>query len=283
MKITARVEKDSTSPSGSRLTTMVICFPRFILPEFNTHRMFSKNTASSRAQPAKGNILKVNNKKTRFTPQDWRKNQPGMQGFEPIQHPKRAEEIWDHAASYAAEFAKQLDNLGVHKQTVNRLLEPFMFTEMVVSSTEWNNFFALRYHKDAQPEMQELAKAMYEAYKYSIPTKLNEGEWHLPFIDDDCIMDTLNDNSVTDLQDTLIKRSVARCARVSYKLFDGSPTTLEKDLELYNKLLNANPGHMSPFEHQGEALDTSEQSGNYTGWKQYRKLFSNENITEFNV
>jgi thymidylate synthase ThyX len=280
----AKIEKDSITILGHRLTTMVIKFPRFILPEFNTHRMLSKNTASSRAQPARGNIDRVANKKTRFIPKDWRKNQPGMQGFESIQHPKRAEEIWDHAASYAAEFAKQLDNLGVHKQTVNRLLEPFMFTEMLVSATEWANFFALRHHPDAQPEMQELAKAMYEAYSNSTPKPLEAGSWHLPFIDDTCIIDTVNNITTEDLQETLIKRSVARCARVSYKLHDGASTTLDKDLGLYDRLLNANPGHMSPFEHQAMALTTSEQSGNFTGgFLQYRKTIVGENIKEFKI
>src|SRR5579862_3524964 len=40
MAYSARVLLDSTSPAGVRLTTLEVTFPRFVLSEFNTHRVF---------------------------------------------------------------------------------------------------------------------------------------------------------------------------------------------------------------------------------------------------
>jgi thymidylate synthase ThyX len=277
--ISARIEKDSITPSLNRLTTFILTYPRFIHSEFMTHRAISKNSSSSRAIPVNRTIENI--EKNPVIPKQFNSNKPGMQAGGPIKDQFQAMQIWNHSKAYAIEFAKQLNKLNVHKEIVNRILEPYSLITVVASGTDWANFFALRYHADAQPEMQELAKTMYEAYTASNPKLLAPGEWHLPFIDDECLLETFANPDVTDLNDALVKRSVARCARVSYKLHDGTNSTLEKDLDLYNKLLSSIPKHCSPAEHPAMALPDMERIGNFQGFRQHRKFLPNENITEF--
>lgn len=273
----ATIVLDSVNSHGSRLTTFVITFHRFILPEFNTHRCFSRNTSSSRAIPTSKLIEEIKNNPA--IPVSFNRNQKGMQAGSPLEDQEEAKKHWLIARDKALEQAEQLIAMGVHKEVTNRLIEPFMWTTMVVSSTNYANFFALRNHKDAQPEIQLLAKKMLEAYNNSTPKLLQPGEWHLPFVDDACIIDTVNNHSVTDLQDTLIKRSVARCARVSYKNHDKTNTTVEQDLDLYDRLVGSRPGHFSPTEHQAMASEYNVSSGNFSGgWEQYRKGLAEEYV-----
>jgi hypothetical protein len=135
-------------------------------------------------------------------------------------------------------YAEQLVELGIHKQIANRLLEPFAHMTTIVSATDWENFFALRAHPDAQPEFQALADLMLEVYVGSEPKGLRAGEWHLPFADK-YVEDGLS-------QEQLVKITTARCARVSYLNFEGD-ISYEKDYKLHDDLLAS--GHMSPFEH----------------------------------
>ena len=283
MSTSAEVNVDSVGPNGSRLTTMVVTFPRFILPEFNTHRMFSRNGASSRAIPVTKQIEQV--RTNPFVPNHFNKNAKGMQGGEPVDEELQriATVTWLKAAVRAAEQAEQLQAMGIAKQYANRLLEPFLYTTMVVTgvASAYSNFFALRCHKDAQPEMQELAKAMYDAYQASTPQLLPAGEWHLPFITESDRRLVVTDRCELDLDSTtsLLVKSVARCARVSYLNHDKSTPTLTEDYNLYNKLLDSRPGHFSPFEHQAQALVLNQSdlfAGNLPGWRQYRKTLKNE-------
>jgi hypothetical protein len=48
-----------SSGQTARITTMQVTFPRFILAEINTHRAFSRNSASSRAIPTEKIIEQV--------------------------------------------------------------------------------------------------------------------------------------------------------------------------------------------------------------------------------
>ena len=143
------------------------------------------------------------------------------------------------------------------------MLEPFAHIRVVVTATEWGNFFGLRMHPDAQPEIQELARCMYQAMMESQPNVLHPGQWHLPYI-------TEEDADLTIHQK--IRVSVARCARVSYRLHDGTRTTLEKDLQLYDQLIKADPAHASPCEHQAIAMNSAlAPSRNFLGWWQLRE------------
>jgi len=280
------------------LTTLELKYPRFIHSELMTHRMFSRNAASSRAIPVKKMIEQVENDPA--MPIHWGKNQPGMVADEEqsrlVYVPDYAagdywallpNEAWRHAADVAVEVAKSYQDAGYHKQIVNRLLEPFQFMHTVVTATEWNNFFNLRLHKDAQPEIYELARVMQQAMEEAEYTELEHGQWHLPYLTDrDEIFHKFGDEWIV----AAIKSSVARCARVSYLNHDNTQPDLEKDVALHDMLLEA--GHMSPFEHVAtrfNELDPEEWgiyskgcthidrkmqrwSSNFRGWVQYRNL-----------
>jgi hypothetical protein len=270
--IEVKIIADSVNDYGNRLTTMQLRYPRFIHSEFMTHRMFSRNARSSRAVPTKKLIEEVFNNPV--MPVHWGQNQPGMQASKEIKDKQKAIDVWCSAAKQAADKAYYLEGLGVHKQVVNRILEPFLHIDVVVTATEWSNFYALRRHKDAQPEIKALADMMWESQQASKPEHVYEGEWHLPYI-------TPEEWDQSIAWDRLIKISVARCARVSYKTFDGTPTKLEDDLKLYDRLVGAHPMHASPAEHQARPAttdDTDDICGNFRGWVQYRKTLMGENV-----
>lgn len=261
--MSAEVIADSVNPAGCRITTLVVRFPRFILAEFNTHRLFSRNAASSRAIPTKRIIDQVQNDPA--MPVHWGKNQSGMQAtseLSPSDQPV-AEAVWLQARDNAVFKAQEMLSLGVHKQIVNRLLEPWMKVSVLVTATEWANFFKLRCHPDAQPEMQKLAFEIKEAIDRSVPAFLNPGEWHVPF-GDKC-------EGMTDQE--RLKVATARAARLSYETFAGQ-IDHERDFELHDGL--AASGHWSPFEHSAVALKGEVVIGNFRGWKQYRKFFQGE-------
>ena len=275
-KIKAEIVLDSIASSGIRLTTMVITFPRFILPEFNTHRMFSRNASSSRAIPASKMIEKVKNDP--FFPAAFTENKPGMQADKEIQEQELATKAWLLGRDKAVETAQELLALGVHKQHLNRVLEPYMWTTVVVSATDWDNFFALRCHPAAQPEIHALADEMFRQYCANVPVELEDGQWHLPFVEKSEIYQPMVPSSKT----ILIKKSVARCARVSYLNHDGTSSTLEQDCQLYDRLLGSKPIHASPAEHQAMATgDANLRSGNFRGWIQFRKTLPEENVLNF--
>lgn len=280
--ISAKVICDSISPSGVRLTTTELNYPRFIHSEFMTHRMFSRNASSSRAIPVERMLKQVEENPAK--PIHWGKNQPGMQAEEEVEG-EWGNIHWDWAGYYARQQALRLNACGYHKQVVNRLLEPFQWISVVVTATEWDNFFKLRLHKDAQPEIQELAKCMKEAMDNSLPVTLHPGEWHLPYITDA----DWDDNNWDSFEDKFVKKiSASRCARISYLNHDNSTPDIEKDIKLADMLLAA--GHMSPLEHQGTPMRQDSfnvhaeegithidrydnlWSGNFRGWIQYRQL-----------
>jgi hypothetical protein len=275
MGFSARVLLDSVSPSGVRLTTMEVRYPRFIHSELMTHRVFSRNAASSRAIPIKKMIAAVRDEPA--LPVFWGKNQTGMSARAEIDEAARelAEREWRSALENALSSAERLSgsDIDLHKQLVNRILEPFAWITVIITATEWANFFTQRCHPDAQPEIHRIAILMLDAYRASTPRPVARGAWHLPLIQDD----------ERGLDATLLcKLSVARCARVSYLSHDGARDHA-KDLDLYDKLMSGGAnGHWSPSEHVATPLgDAREFLGNLRGWKQYRKLFTQENAATF--
>lgn len=266
--ISARIIADSVSTSGSRLTTFVLRYPRFIHAEFMTHRTLSRNAASSRAIPVNKFIKDVLT--TPAVPVYWGSNKPGMQAGDELVgwRLNLSKALWVLSGVAMCGVAKMFEWIGLHKQIANRILEPWFYIEVVCTGTDFGNLYNLRAHKDAQPEFRELALQMIEAQKESQPKLLESGQWHLPFITP-FELDTYGEERCR-------RMSVARCARVSYKNHDGSAPDLEKDLKLWKKLLDS--GHVSPFEHQASPmLGPYEVSGNFHGWSQYRKLLPNEN------
>jgi len=153
-KIEAQIVADSISPQGHRITSFLLTFPRFILAELNTHRLFSRNSASSRAIPFEKMVKMV--KEDPFIPIAWQKDHKGMQGTEYLteEEATTAEVRWIAASHNAITSAKMLNNnyFGVQrplvtKQLCNRLLEPFQWHTTLVTATEFENFFELRLPK----------------------------------------------------------------------------------------------------------------------------------------
>lgn len=258
-----RVLADSISPAGIRLISLECKFWRPILPELSRHRTFSLSVRSSRAVSTETYISEL--KENLWGPQEWGSNQKGMQaGPQLSEHLQTiASYVWNICGKNSVQMAEQLNKLGVHKQIVNRLLEPYSCTHAVVSATEWDNFFKLRISEQAQPEMKTLAVKMKEAIDSSKPVELKKGEWHLPYVTEDEKKDYK--------QDILCALSAARCARVSYKLPDANGNMdLDKDLALAKKLVDN--GHWSPWESIATpAGKTNYRLSNFKGWNQKRK------------
>ena len=245
---------------------MELTYPRFIHAEFMTHRMFSRNAASSRAIPTRKMIQMV--EEDPAMPVYWGKNIRGMAAKEELQEPRltMAKNHWLSARDVMVGYAKDLGlSMKAHKQIVNRLLEPWKHITVICTATEWDNFYGLRRHEDAQPEIHHLANMMFEARDKSTPTNR---VWHLPYIQED---------EADIALDIKKKISVARCARVSYLTHDGK-RNIDKDLTLYDRLLTGSGhGHWSPFEHVAlAAINPIHRSGNFIGWKQYRKMHKGE-------
>lgn len=265
MRIAAKVLEDSTSNHGIRLVTLELTYPRYIHAEFMTHRVFSRNASSSRAIPISKQIDLV--QRQPVMPLEWGQNKPGMQAGEAISRAAQtqAEDVWCRAANHAVDAARKLKDLGVHKQIVNRLLEPFAFIKVIVTSTEWDNFFALRISSLAQPEIRDLAEKILDAMNASTPKFLLEnkhGHIHAPY---------LTDEERTGLDtDTAMLVSAARCARVSYLNHDGLNPDLEKDINLACRLKEDK--HASTFEHQATPRTDQEFCRNFRGWYQHRAM-----------
>jgi thymidylate synthase ThyX len=276
MPFSARVLLDSVSPAGVRLTTMEARYPRFIHSELLTHRVFSRNSSSSRAVPIRKMIDAVRSDPA--MPVWWGRNQAGMQALEEIGDGARAlaQAEWQRALEDALTHAERLaaSDINLHKQLVNRILEPFAWITVIITATEWANFFTQRTHEDAQPELKHLATLMLGEYRRSEPRALAAGEWHTPLV-------LADEEAALPLEERL-KISVARSARVSYLTHDGSRDHA-KDVELYDRLVGGGAnGHWSPFEHVATPLASAgEWSGNFRGWQQYRKRFEQEHASTF--
>lgn len=271
------------SGTKARLDSILCRFPRSILPEVNTHRTFSGNTGSSRAVPIAKIIEQV--ERDPFIPEVWGSNQPGMQaGAECFNHvltvPRSGssactrEHAWLYARDDAVRHTKAFAVAGYHKQIVNRLLEPWMWTIKLISATEWDNFFTLRDHPDAEPHMQILAKAIRKARDEARVEILNPGVWHLPFVKQK------EHDQYTPTQLQIL--SVARCASTSYKTVDDFDMTLDRAKKIYEQLLS-DPLHASPFEHVA-LTDTFVQGaeGPYGKWEGgYLNLMDHRNFRGF--
>jgi len=273
MTYAVKVIADSIAENGIRLVTLQCTYPRYIHAEVMTHRDFARNASSSRAIPTAKLIQ--NSIDNMVYPIRWGLNQPGMQASDTVLDAESeaiAEAIWEDMAMYCAEGVRKLAELGLHKQWANRPLEWFGTITTVITSTNWDNWFELRDHEDAQPEIRHLAKLMRIAMEESESEYLEFGEWHLPYVSHEEI-------STADIQD-LLKISTARCARVSYLTQEGTTPSIEKDIALYERLVGSKPLHASPCEHQACPSTAESKSGNLRGWIQHRKILeANGNIS----
>lgn len=283
-KINAEIIADSVNETGQRITTFLVVFPRIVLAEFNTHRMLSRNSASSRAIPFETMLNRLETEP--FVPIKFQKDHKGMQGTEYFEGEEEAsaKHYWECAKNNAIAVAKQMAEAGITKQLCNRILEPFMYHTVIVTATDWENFFKLRAHEAAEIHIQDLAYKMLHEYNKSEPKRLALGEWHIPFGDNiDIAKIELECGSKDDgtpnaewLDQRKIEIAIARCARISYLNYEGNDD-YEADMKLHDRLSTL--GHWSPFEHCASAT-TDIRSGNYHGFLQYRKTFKGENAID---
>lgn len=294
--IVARIVADSVNKNGNRITTFELEYHRFIHSELMTHRLFSRNAMSSRAVPINKMIEQVRNNPA--TPVHWGKNQAGMQADEVLVEESldNAKRQWKQSAIYAASQAEIMSSIGSHKQIVNRLLEPFQMMKTVMTATEFDNFFWLRCDPDAQPEIQELAKCMFDAMRQSQPEGLESEQWHTPYVEHIFKGGKFESYCLTDEEDNVIKLlteeeakaiSASCCAQVSYRTLNN---TYEKAMDIYSKLASGRKVHASPFEHVAKPMGDSPShedgvthkdnvgnywSGNFKGWIQLRQTLDN--------
>lgn len=279
--IYAKVVASSISPHGKALWTIEVNAPKFLDAELRTHRMLSQNSSSSRAIPFK-KLEEI------YIPPDVRQQQKGMQGYKQASDDvkfsllKALLDMYNYTHTHLWSFRSD-----VHKQHLNRYIEPWTMQKKVITGTEWDNFFSLRLAADADPNIQIVAQCMKDAMSKVVPKQLYIGQWHLPYIDESTDADLLEKPTLG------IMASVARCARVSYKNHDKSDPDTERDIALYHFLNESQ--HFSCFEHQATpmnidnyvmsnmiSLDAVDRgvthfdrqgrawSGTFCGWSQYR-------------
>lgn len=320
--MTAKMITHSVGADAPPLATMELRYWRGIHSEFMTHRVMSRNARSSRAVPVPRLIEEVATNP--FVPKHWGANQKGMQagaehdGLVLIRKPEirqfgnidyngigseqeivwsscpvKREQAWLKARDAAVEVATALHEAGYHKQIVNRLLEPFMFIDVLVTSTEWSNFFALRDDPMAEPHIRDLAVEMKEVMAASTPQFLHPGQWHLPYVGsmldaptaDHAAMGEWGAVNGRSWTETARAVSVTRCARISYVPFHGESGDIASEVARHDALVSARPCHSSPLEHQatpdvldedGLAWERPDLHGNLRGWQQYRKMVPGE-------
>lgn len=310
--ISVKIIADSISVHGDRITTWELIYNRYIHSELLTHRLFSRNSASSRAIPIDKMIELV--REHPAAPIHWGLNQAGMQAKTEHKLISTCMHSWRLAGKAAIIAAERLQGLGLHKQIVNRVLEPYQWMKTIVTATEYNNWYALRDHSDAQPEIARIAELMKIEIGLSKPQVLEVNEWHLPYVTvkrnlfNGKLVYSINSGEKVLVKDEIItleealKISASCCAQVSYRLLDES---LEKALKIYDALVNQRPVHASPFEHQARVMNYTNcnlvgyagrvemwdkgvthmdrnynlWSGNFKGWIQNRQLIK-DNVVE---
>ena len=291
MTITAKIIADSVNERNVRITTFELVYPRIVHSELMTHRMFSRNSASSRAIPGKTMLDMI--EQDPAMPSHWGKNQPGMQAKEEFTGVQKeaVKQLWLNACRDAVANARVMVDMNVHKQVVNRIVEPYSHMKVVLTATEYNNWWYLRDHAEADPTIAELANKMRTEYDLNEPDWLEEGAWHLPYVKTQKANGTYpqrywdeQDNLITLEQAQMISASC--CAQVSYRKSDGS---LDKAEVIYKRLIESKPCHASPFEHQAMCIEKCPThtwptgithmdragngwSGNLKDWVQYRQL-----------
>lgn len=285
--VSAKIVNDSVSEGGHRVTTFEVCMHRFVLAEFNTHRVFSRNSASSRAIPVPKRMQEF-----QFSPAfslTLPSEKSGMQGGEELQGEWRDDAEWflrDLHHEVVDQIKWYIDNhpepeTRLHKSVLARYMEPWLWHRVIVTATDWEGFFTQRVSPLAQPEIHLPALLMQEAYEDNMPQPVADGGWHLPYV-------TGQELSEFETLDC-VKLSTARCARVSYLTHDGEYDP-EKDIALWDRLITADPPHASPLEHPCRAdgsntrlvswnmIDGSPMTrelpelGNLLGWTQARHL-----------
>lgn len=274
MSYSAKVVADSIGPSGVRLLSVLCSYPLMVHAEHLRHRCFSFSVASNRAIPTRLIIRQVIDNPV--VPVWFGKNQGGMSAREELTgwRLRVARWAWLAARWPAIAIVWLMLRIGLHKQIANRVLAPWQWVTVLVTGTDWENFFALRCHPDAQPEMRQAAEMMRDAIAKSKPRQLQAGEWHWPLIEPHEIAERGIDPDKIESGDRQTgMMSAARCGRVSTINHD-KPKTWMAEVRRADEFYAA--GHMSPFEHPAQALADDRRVANLRGWQSLRSTIPNE-------
>lgn len=268
--ISAKILADSVNGHCCRLTTFLITYPRFIHAEVMTHRVFSRNAASSRAIPFRK--MADSTYDVPAWPEKWGAEQKGMNMGNEIATPTRAQIRLSRLLGIVYQGIVDLQGeTGLHKSILNRYLEPWSHITTLLTGTDtgFANFFMLRANPNADATFQVLAYRMLHEYMQSRPEGKEWGEWHMPEFEN---APWTHDPYIN------LRMAVARCARLSYLTHEGVYDP-EADVAMHDRLRDNK--HWSPFEHCAQAGEDNRRSNwdgtSLCGWEQYRKMFSDEN------
>lgn len=325
----AKVVLDSVGPNKKRIISVECRYWRAIHSEIMTHRDRARNAASSRAIPfirrvpctcqpdpkycapdcprcqGSGKMIVENCTYSRilndsFMPEFMGAEQKGMQSGGELQEPNRANCLASIARmrDFCLAECEYLFEQGLHKSVINRYLEPWSYITVIMTATEWKNFFRLRVHPKAEKHFNKVAGQIQDAIKASRPQELLDGDWHMPYLQNRDYEEVYDSPDTTEIVRRLgvqryiasiwrLKRiSAARCARLSYLTQDGVRDHAA-DMGLFESLIHPKIDadrdddviHSSPLEHVNQASnDPSLRSGCMNGWFQFRKEFANENV-----
>lgn len=259
----AKIVAHSVGPHDGPIYSVQARYWRSMHAEVLTHRDFSRSSSSSRAVPVKKMLRQVWREPA--GPTHWGANRKGMQATEQLTgwRLRLAKLLWKSASRFAAAHSWAMMKIGLHKQVANRVTEPYQFIHTIITGTTWDNFFALRRHPDAQPEMAAIAEAIHAAMATSKPQRLRAGDWHMPYV--------TSAEVLTYGVEAALQMSTARCARVSYLTHDNEQPKPVDDFQLHDDLVGSQPMHASPAEHAAEVLPTMERHANLSGFRSYRR------------
>lgn len=276
MKYDAKVIKHSISNLGNEVITWELTLPKWLLAEFNTHKIeIERNSASSRAVPTKLIIDML--EEFPCMPVEWRYNQSGMQGADLLndEDEEYAKIVYRETRDLVIKQVYKLNKLpsgrSVAKQTANRLLEAWMWTKVVCTMTGGgkigiNNFFGLRDTEFAQPEFRVISHMMHDQWHTSKPV---ERLWHLPYITGELEeIGIKTEKELEKLGIDLAIMSSARCGRVTHYR-QGLEYSQEEDIK--RGMSFADNGHFSPLRHASRAGGNT-WYGNFYGWEQVSKI-----------
>lgn len=251
--------------TGTKITTLLLEYPRIIHSQLLTHRVFSKNSSSTRAIPISKSIDQIKKKPANYI---WTHNQPGMQGkiiddlmlFQAIE--KQYREFMQKTFSFVELLGMptQEGGYGVHKQHAGRFLEPFQNIRVCLTSTEWDNWDWLRYDVESQPEIELLAIKIKEARETGYYMPLDSGEYHVPFVERVRDSETGNlsyfiSNDLGEIEILTLEQAISIsqscCAQTSYRVLDFS---IEKAVKIIDTLFKGRKVHASPTEHQATPI-----------------------------
>ena len=310
---------DKNNP-GSEILTVNVKYGLLIHAEFLRHRQLSRGVKSNRAIPMKNIRKEVITDP--YVPVWFGAAKRGMVSTQEVDYKWLARQLWLKSRYVMCGVHWVAQKLGAHKEWANRLLNPWQFVRETITATEWDNLFNLRLHKDAQRDIQEVVECIYQVKARSEPHPLDHGEYHAPYVDKYVLSDMMQHLEGADPvvyrvegkkvdAETAIKCSAARCARSSYDNHDGTAPILSADLKLYNTLIDSDPAHASPVEHQATPMKCTTVgmsstladtvltkdcdgvthidmngnlwSGNFKGWVQYRQTLDNHTCTNYVV